>query len=134
MILTPYCLGVPQLLKEDDGCDLILTDMQMPLVDGAEFTRMAKTFYRKREKASPHIFFCSADYSRSLADIADDVGAQGTYSCSFRVHLSRLQSQRMSLNHIFANMYAGVLQKPISITDLSSFLDSTMILRGPRAA
>jgi CheY-like chemotaxis protein len=78
MILTLYYFVVPQLLKEDDGCDLILTDMQMPLVDGAEFTRMAKTFYRKSEKVSPRIFFCSADYSRSLAEIADDAGAQGT--------------------------------------------------------
>lgn len=75
----PSCSVVPQLLKEDDGCDLILTDMQMPVVDGAEFARMAKTFYRKREKESPYIFFCSADYSCSLDEIADDVGVQGTY-------------------------------------------------------
>jgi CheY-like chemotaxis protein len=78
MILTAYCFVVAQLLKEDDGCDLILTDMQMPVVNGAEFTRMAKTFYRECEKVSPRIFFCSADYSRSLAEIADDAGAQGT--------------------------------------------------------
>jgi hypothetical protein len=52
--------------------------MQMPLVDGAEFTRMATTFYRKSDKVSPQIFFCSADYSRSLVEIADDAGAQGT--------------------------------------------------------
>jgi hypothetical protein len=52
--------------------------MQMPLVDGAEFTNMAKAFYRKSEKVSPRIFFCSADYSDSLADTAAEVGAQGT--------------------------------------------------------
>lgn len=55
-------------------------------------------------------------------------------SYSLCVHLSRLQSQRVTLNHALANMNTGVLQKPITITELSSFLDNTMILRGPRAA
>jgi CheY-like chemotaxis protein len=51
--------------------------MQMPVMDGAEFTRMVKELYRKSKKIYPCTYVCSADYSDSLAKTAADVGAQG---------------------------------------------------------
>jgi signal transduction histidine kinase/CheY-like chemotaxis protein len=80
-LFLPCC----QMLREDDACDLILTDMQMPGMNGLEFTAMARELYADKRKQAPFIVLCSADYSSSLETQCNELGLEGKHIRMVRV-------------------------------------------------
>jgi CheY-like chemotaxis protein len=65
------------MLEEDHELDLILTDMQMPGIDGFEFIARARELYGSHQKRLPYSVLCTADYSESLAKRCSDEGIEG---------------------------------------------------------
>lgn len=62
------------ILKRPSRPDLVLLDIHMPVVNGAQFCR----FIKKNEMfRSIRVIFCSADRKEEVARLADECGADG---------------------------------------------------------
>lgn len=116
------------MLEEDDKCDLILTDLQMPIMDGFEFTTKAHQMYQERQKPVPYTFLCTANYAESLSKQCAEVGLHGRSliipARSLKCHEQPFLTTRF-LSHLSPTVLTGLLRKPITIDDLKDTLIGT---------
>ena len=75
-----------QLLKEDDACDAMFTDDQMPGMSGTELIEKLSDFYSDRAAQQPQSVVCSADNSADLTERALAAGAVAVLSKPFTVN------------------------------------------------
>lgn len=83
-----------EMLQHDGNCDLILTDYQMPGMNGMELAAEVRKIYSKHVLKSPFLVLCTADYSPAVQTSCQQAGIQ------------------------------SMLRKPVTLKDLSMFIQN----------